>query len=211
MLPDNGMTASEVLGVDPLAATLDDIRALRRINETAQLWKSLGTNKHIEPEGEFVGESHMSGLLWLMGSTFFHQVVMGGSDGVWAGTFFANQSKTSGGNIFVMPTDNGMLRITRNLPFAVNRGHFSEVDSSTRTTELDYSYTNHYLLSIFGMKDEIRCLSKDLCMGFRGFYVLGGPANGHPFVLYRANMTTTTTTGSKRDPGDWEEDEKREL
>ena len=41
----------------------------------------------------------------------------------------------------------------------------------------------HFLFQT--MRDEIRCLHADLCVGFGGFTFMGGVANGSPFVLYR--------------------------
>jgi hypothetical protein len=53
-----------------------------------------------------------------------------------------------------------------------------------RTTVLDYSTQNPW--SWLGlMRDEIRCIHEDLCLGFGGFTMSGGPGNGAPFVLYR--------------------------
>lgn len=62
--------------------------------------------------------------------------------------------------------------------------------------------------------------TQDLCLGFRGFTLFGGVANGNPFILHRSNSTgqnePSAVGGAKdihadHDDSDWEEDEKREL
>ena len=207
-------TPATLLGRPPFMATRDDLNKLRFLNDTAALFRGLSAFKHVQPSGDYAAELHRSSLLWLAGSTYFHKSLMGGSDGAWIGTSFAEKSDVAGIHVFKDMTEG---TVTRGLPFKVNRNHFSILDKSTSTTELEYSNSNSMFLGLLlDMRDEIRCLHKDLCIGFRGFGLYGGVSNGLPFVLYRRETENPPATGSKKDiqednDGDWEPDERREL
>ena len=73
---------------------------------------------------------------------------------------------------------------TKARPFRVVRAHRSELDGRAATL-LHYGATDLPLLGV--MRDELRCVHADLCVGFGGFSIAGGVrTSGSPFLLTRA-------------------------
>ena len=212
--PDDGRPAEAVLGVGALAqARRSDVLRLD-LPELAQLFRSLGRQPaKVEPQGVFRGEQLPLGVTWLAGAGVITRHGMGvcwgacpeGQShlGAWAGKWFDGDDQAAGGNLFRQAAPGAAAAMaagggpeasvggpeaasvaTKARPFRVVRAHRSELDGRAATL-LHYGATDLPLLGV--MRDELRCVHADLCVGFGGFSIAGGVrTSGSPFLLTRA-------------------------
>ena len=190
---DDGRPAAAVLGVAALSlAVRADVLALD-LPQLAQLFRSLGREpSKIEPRGTFRGEQLELGLTGLAGAGVITRLGMGvcwgaclGSQshlGPWAGKWFDAADEARGGNLFQQPGG----PVSKARPFRVERRHVSQLDGRP-ATQLHYGVVDLPLLGF--MRDEVRCVHGDLCVGFGGFNIAGGVrVSGSPFLLQRMEV-----------------------
>ena len=185
-----------------LPSDVNDVRSLQSIEDFVEVfYAAVGDDgdQRVLPSGIYVGEPLPLGLSRFAGSAQICRYLMGGSGGAWAGKWFGGaDAPTEGGNMFASRgggDDCGEARRGDWSTFLVRRAHASALDGRP-AVQLDYAASPHapsrwpwptWPDAVFQfMRDEVRCLHADLCVGFGGFTFTGGVANGSPFVLYRA-------------------------
>lgn len=180
---DDGRSLEQVLGGPVARVEAADVRRLS-MHDFAQAFRLSGALPEDVrvPMGFYTGEQMPLGFTYLAGATFITEHVMGGAAGRWAGKLIdADHGK--GLNRFEDTTG----KVTRSLPFSVTANHASSFDGAAATL-LDYANTTSLFFKL--MRDEVRCINDRVCLGFGGFVIAGGPANGSPFLLHREGLTT---------------------
>ena len=179
-----------------LPSSLSSVRKLRSLEDFVEVFYAADGDDgdhdpRVLPHGVYVGEQLPLGLSWLAGAGQISRYLMGGSGGAWAGKWFGGpDAPTEGGNMFAPRGGDGAYRGHWST-FLVRSDHASALDGRP-AVQLDYAASPHaaspfswpHFLFQF-MRDEVRCIHADLCVGFGGFTFTGGVANGSPFVLYR--------------------------
>ena len=187
---DDKRPAAAVLGVTTLLEAKRANVLKLSLPQVALLFRALAyENATAEPRGVFRGEQIDLGLTWLAGAGVITRYGMGICNGActpgqshlgpWVGKWFDEHNSTVGGNLFQQQG----RTMSRARPFRVVRSHPSEMDGRG-VTQLDYRWVDLPLLGF--MRDEVRCVHADLCLGFGGFTIAGGiRISGSPFLLHR--------------------------
>lgn len=205
--PYYGNSAASVLGMSGLSwARREDVLKLS-LTELAQLFRALGRDPvKLEPRGVFHGEQLNLGVTWLAGAGLITNYGMGicygacadgqAHLGPWVGKWFDDEDPAAGGNLFQQPGG----AATKARPFRVERAHLSQFDGRV-ATQLHYGAVDLPLLG--AMRDEVRCIHEDLCVGFGGLSIAGGVSvSGSPFLLTRSAPSSPKAGGMPQQPQD---------
>ena len=181
--------ARRALGVPSLGrvqrAAVQRIRSLRGF---ADVYGYLGHRAAFVPVVELEGQYEARWLPLGVWRSMLDAVSLGGSSGAtttWTGKRFVPSTRITdawGNNVFT--STRGQL--TRGQKFVVGYNMESALDGLGGAVILDYG--EGVGQGYFSMqRGELRCFSKDLCVGLAGLWPFGGVRNGMPFVLYRDN------------------------
>jgi len=175
--------------------------ALPSIADAIQLFRALADKPDSQPVGEYNGVSLPLGVSLFSGAVIVRDHLLGyEGHGQWVGKVVDGKA---GKNSFQI-RGKGRPR-THSRLFTVDVKHRSVIDGKPATL-IDYSETDSMFFTT--MREEVRCMTKDLCIGFSGFTYTNGVRNGSPFLLFRkgtehhveretdAPSTTRSTTAS---------------
>ncbi len=182
--PD-GRTMAQIIGVDPRAATYDDVEKLSR-KDKVQLFYAANTPDFKALNGEYEARLLSGGVLGSSSALFTHHVFPTGLltlNTRWVGKAFRGDNKDTGQgyNIFLENNSDGSTSTLRIRPMKTSMG-VSKLGKDGKISFLvDYGADNSG--TIHSMRDEIRQINENLFIGAGYMGLGGGPINPAPFAL----------------------------
>ena len=181
--PD-GRTMGEILGLDPVDATYDDVEKLSR-SEKMQLFYAASVPDFTSLNGEYSARLLSGGVLGGSSAYFTHHIFPTGRltfKTRWIGKGFKSEGENQGTgyNIFE-DTSGGKSRTLRIRKIKTTMGPTRIGKTGKRSFQIDYSEFNSG--AVHSMRDEVRQINKNLFIGVGYMGLGGGPANPAPFAL----------------------------
>ena len=134
-------------------------------------------------------------MTWLAGAKVLQQLLFGyDGHGEAVGQVLDGQT---GVNVFQAVNHKGVPNERKSYarPFRVAAREPSGLDGHPATV-LDFSGTDSLLFR--GLIAEVRCVSKELCLGLVGFRISNGIRNGAPFLLFQRPGVSWTASEARR-------------
>ncbi len=182
--PD-GRTMEQILGVDPQAATYDDMEKLSR-KDKMQLFYAAKTPDFKSFNGEYEARLLSGGILGNSSALFTHHVFATGMvtlDTQWIGKAFKGNTIDNGQgyNIFTEKLSDKSTSTLRIRPMKTSMGDSKIGKDGKKSFLVDYSFDNTGTIN--SMRDEIRQINENLFIGAGYMGLGGGPINPAPFAL----------------------------
>jgi len=182
--PD-GRTMAQILGVDPKAATFDDVEKLSRKDKMQLFYAALAPDFK-KLNGEYEARLLTGGILGKSSALFTHHVFPTGLPKLnarWVGkAFSANETDAGTGyNIFTETNADGTVSTPRIRTMRTSMDRSKVGKDGKLSFLVDYSFDNTG--TIHSMRDEIRQINDNLFIGAGYMALGGGPINPAPFAL----------------------------
>lgn len=181
----DGRKMRQILGVDPEAATFDDVERLSR-SDKMQLFHAAQSIDMTELEGEYSARLLSGGVLGSSSAYFTHHVFPTGgytAGTQWVGKAFTKRDDGTGRgyNIFSRKAKRDGESIMRIRKMRTNVGPTKIGTDGKPSFHLDYSPFNRGMVR--SMRDELRKINANLYIGAGHMALGGGALNPAPFAL----------------------------
>ncbi|MBW1892535.1 MAG: hypothetical protein JRI91_02390 [Deltaproteobacteria bacterium] len=181
----DGRSMEEIIGVDPVKATFEDVEKLSR-KDKMQLFYAAETPDFSELDGEYRAGLLSGGVLGKSSAMFTHHVFPTGMITLgtkWVGKAFTQETELTGRgyNIFTKKDKNGSAVTLRIREMKTGIGPTKLGKDGKYSFKIDYRMFNSG--SVKSMRDELRRINENLYIGAGYMGLGGGSINPAPFVL----------------------------